>query len=411
MLLYIDPGTGSMLFTILIGLLGALLYALKRVWIKIRFLISGGRKAIDDQDKASLAIFSEGKRYVNTFEPILDELEKRGQRTVYLTAEQNDPLLQKAYQNVESRFIGEGNAAYARLNMLKADVVLATTPGLDVYQWRRSKDVKWYVHIPHAPNDITLYRMFGIDYYDAILLSGGYQEEQIRLLEKLRNLPAKELEQVGVVYLDRMKKRLDSAEKKDANPTRTILLAPSWGSSAILQRFGTKIIDELLSLDIHLIIRPHPQSFISEKEMLERLKEQYPDGEKLEWNNDSDNFEVLRRSDVLISDFSGVLFDFSLVFDKPVIYTDTQFDKAPYDAAWIDEELWTFKILPKLGMKLTEQNVEELGQVIDDVLASSIFQEGREQARRETWNYPGQAVSRTVDYLIRKVEQMEKENS
>ena len=28
------------------------------------------------------------------------------------------------------------------------------------------------MHIPHAANDITLYRMFGIDYYDAIMLSG-----------------------------------------------------------------------------------------------------------------------------------------------------------------------------------------------------------------------------------------------
>ena len=42
MLLYIDPGTGSMLFTVLIGVLGALLYLLQNVFIKLRFIISGG---------------------------------------------------------------------------------------------------------------------------------------------------------------------------------------------------------------------------------------------------------------------------------------------------------------------------------------------------------------------------------
>ncbi|HAU51208.1 MAG TPA: CDP-glycerol--glycerophosphate glycerophosphotransferase, partial [Clostridiales bacterium] len=48
--LYIDPGTGSMLFAILIGLLGVARFAFKGLWVKIRFLLSGG-KAKDDSDK------------------------------------------------------------------------------------------------------------------------------------------------------------------------------------------------------------------------------------------------------------------------------------------------------------------------------------------------------------------------
>ena len=38
MLLYIDPGTGSMLFAILIGILGALGYVIRITFVKIRFL-------------------------------------------------------------------------------------------------------------------------------------------------------------------------------------------------------------------------------------------------------------------------------------------------------------------------------------------------------------------------------------
>ena len=49
----------------------------------------------------------------------------------------------------------------------------------------------------------------------------------------------------------------------------------------------------------------------SEKEMLDSLMSKYPD---LEWNFDNDNFDILNRADLLISDFSGVIFDFALVF-------------------------------------------------------------------------------------------------
>ena len=44
MKLYIDPGTGSMLFTILLGLLGTAGYLFRKVFVKARFLFSGGRE-------------------------------------------------------------------------------------------------------------------------------------------------------------------------------------------------------------------------------------------------------------------------------------------------------------------------------------------------------------------------------
>ena len=45
--LYIDPGTGSMLFTILIGVLGALVYAFRNVLMKAKFAFSGGKASKD----------------------------------------------------------------------------------------------------------------------------------------------------------------------------------------------------------------------------------------------------------------------------------------------------------------------------------------------------------------------------
>ena len=401
MFFYIDPGTGSMLFTILIGLLGAAIYALRNVWVKLRFLISGGKEKADATESTPIAFFTDDKRYWSIFKPLCDEMERRKQPAAYMTASPDDPLLNEKYEFVRTEFIGEGNKAFAHMNLLRANVVLSSTPGLDVYQWKRSRDVKWYAHVLHAANDATMYRMFGLDYYDAILLSGEYQIRQIRQLEALRNLPQKETVLVGLPHLDALREKLLGADPLPAHDT-TVLLAPSWGPSSIFNRYGTQLIDQLVATGHHLIIRPHPQSRVSEKDVLDKLMQAYPEGEKLEWNFDSDNFNVLNRSDILISDFSGVIFDFTLVFEKPIIYADVSFDDTPYDAGWLEEKPWTFSVLNRLGMQLTAENAGDIGKMIDYCLHAPEFREGIAQARRETWANIGHSVEHIADYLIDK---------
>lgn len=400
---YIDPGTGSMLFTILIGVTGAAVYSLRNVFIKLRFMLSGGSKGRADDARMSFAIFSDSKRYWNVFEPICDEFERRGIDVTYLTMSPDDPALTRGYEHVHAEFIGEGNRAFAKLNLIKADIVLSTTPGLDVYQWKRSKDVRWYVHIPHMANDITLYRMFGLDYYDAILTGGPMQSGEIRRLEAVRGLPAKELRITGITYMDELRRRLEEAPPLPEHE-RTVLLAPSWGPSSVLNRFGTRIIDALLNTGWHIVIRPHPQSFTSEKELMDELMGKYPDSDRLEWNRDNDNFEVLRRSDIMVSDFSGVIFDFALVYGKPVIYTESEFDGAPYDSCWLDEELWTFDTLSRIGRPLTEDTLPQLGRMIEECLSDRRYQDALLKAREESWADIGHAAVNAVDYLTGKLD-------
>ncbi|SNU07163.1 CDP-Glycerol:Poly(glycerophosphate) glycerophosphotransferase [Lachnospiraceae bacterium] len=401
MFLYIDPGTGSMLFTILIGLFGTATYFFRNLIMKLKFSSHG---KVEVEDKLPLVIFSDHKRYWNVFEPICNELEKRKIKCVYMTESEDDPVLSKDYEYIEGRFIGSGNKAYAKLNVLRAKILLSTTPSLDVFQWKRSKDVEYYVHIPHASSDISIYKMFGIDYYDSILLSGEYQGDQIRQLEEKRRLPAKEIEYVGIPYFDEMKKRLDEEKKTDKElSTRTVLLAPSWGPNSILNRFGADFIKRLIDTGYKVIVRPHPQSYTSEKEMIDKLKSEFSESDMFKWNSDNDNFNVLNESDILISDFSGVIFDYALVYDKPVIYAQAEFDSSTYDAAWIDDELWTFKVLPTIGRELSEEDFSDMKKIIDECIASEEYQAGRDKAREETWMYPGEGAVRVVDYLEKKL--------
>ena len=225
MTFYIDPGTGSMLFTILLGVLGAAFYSLRMLFIKLRFRMNGG-KAQENEKKLPIVIFSDDKRYWTVFEPICRELDARGADVVYMTASEDDPALDNTYAHVKAEFIGKDNRAFAKLNFLNATIVLSTTPGLDVYQWKRSKEVDYYVHMLHAASDVSLYRMFGIDYYDALLLSGEHQVRDVRTLEKKWALPKKELVKIGIPYMDEMESRYKNAGSIPEHPM-TILLAPS----------------------------------------------------------------------------------------------------------------------------------------------------------------------------------------
>ena len=298
MKLYIDPGTGSMLFAVLIGIIGAVAYVFKEWAVKLKFLLTGGKKADTNAEKIPIVIFSDDKRYWSVFKPICEEMNSRGIDVVYMTASKDDPAFDENLQHLDAQFIGEGNRAFSKLNFLNATMLISTTPGLDVFQWKRSKNVDYYVHVLHAASNTCGYHMFGIDYYDAVLISGNHHERDIRALEKIRNLPAKELVMVGVPYMDAMVNRLAAAPPLE-NKERTVLLAPSWGKSSILNKFGDEIIKTLLETGYHIIIRPHPQSFTSEADLMNHLMTEFPNSNSLEWNRDSDNFDVLRRSDIL----------------------------------------------------------------------------------------------------------------
>lgn len=408
---YIDPGTGSMLFTLLVGLLSAGYFFVRKLAIKARFALSGGAAAKGDGARMPYVIFSDDKRYWNVFKPICDELERRGIDAFFWTASPDDPALEANYEHVTCEFIGEGNKAFARLNMMSADVCLATTPGLQVYQWKCSKEVGHYAHILHAASTAAWYRMFGLDYFDSVLLSNEYQAGEVRELEEKRDLAKrglapKELPVVGCTYMDSMAERLASEPPLPKNDVPTVLLAPSWGPIGLLGSYGERMIKALVETGYKVVVRPHPQSMKSEREMIDALMAAYPDGEQVEWNFDNDNFDCLRRADVLISDMSGVIHDFALAFDKPVIYSLGGIDTSVYDAAWLDEPFWESPLFTNTGIPVDESQFDHMKEVIDGVMSDPDVAARRALAREQCWFHQGECAERTVDFLVAKREEL-----
>jgi len=407
--LYIDPGTGSMLFTIVISAISAVVYLVRILIIKAKNM--AGIKSQNERNakKLPIVMFSDNKRYWSTFRPICEELEKRGQKAVYMTASPDDPALEAKFQHIKCEFIGEGNKAFAKMNMLNAAIVLSTTPSLDVFQWKRSKTVDCYVHVLHTSGDVTLYRLYGVDYYDVLLLSGEFQEKQVRELERQRNLPAKEIRMVGIPYLDTMLGHAKNYQKPQTD-TKTVLLSPSWGASSLLVKYGESLIDKLIATGYDIIIRPHPQSFTADKETIDRLMAKYPETKRLHWNRDNNNFDVLARSDIMISDYSGIMYDFCFIFNKPVIYANAQFKKDPYDCWCIEGDTWMVSTIRKIGKELSQDKIDNIKELIDTSIRESKESPLIEQARNETWCNIGKSAELTADYLIEKLAELEGKN-
>lgn len=408
-MLYIDPGTGSMLFSILIGAAATLFFLSKAAWIKLKLIFSAKKNGVDttkDSNYKKYVIYNEGLQYWNTFKPICDEFENRQIELTYYTSAEKDPCFEAGYKFVKPEFIGEGNMAFVKLNMLSAGIVLMTTPGLQVYQLKRSKHVKHYAHILHAPSDATMYRLFGIDYFDSVLLSGEYQKADIRLLEQQRNITEKELVVVGCPYLDTLKEKMNAIPSEE-NHTFTVLVSPSWGASALLSKYGEKLLDPLLATGWNIIIRPHPQSKKSEKEMLDRLTEHYKDAANLIWDYERDNIYSMKKSDIMISDFSGIIYDYTFLCDKPVMYVNAQLDLMPYDAYDLPENgknIWQFSTLSKIGIELKEEQFYNIKEVIQAASDSAELAELRHKAKTEAWTNEGNAGKAVADFMISKIQ-------
>ncbi len=410
--LYIDPGTGSMLFSILIGAAATLFFLAKALWLKIKVFFSGKKSGITvDASYKKYVIYCEDKRYFTVFLPILEEFEKRGIELAYFTGAKDDPAFDSGYKFIKPEYIGTGNAAYAKLNMLSAGILLCTTPGLNVYQWKRSKNVKHYAHIFHSTTDSSMYRLFGLDYFDSVLLTGDYSGEDIRTLEKQRNLPAKKLETVGCTYLDVLKEKIEALPKEE-NHEFTVLVSPSWGKSALLSLYGEKLLDPLVESGFKIIIRPHPQSRISEKEMLDRLTARYEGKTNVVWDNERDNIYSLNKADIMISDFSGIIFDYTFLCDKPVMYAASKMDLLPYDAWDLHgdnyQDLWEMQTLKNCGILLEEKDFANIKSIIQNASDSPELKAARAKAKGQAWQHIGGAGKLAADFMINTVEEAEK---
>ena len=400
---YIDPGTGSLLFSALFGIIGTLFFLSKALLIKLKTMSFSKSKNVETEasKKAKIIIYGEDKRYCNVFKPIIEELIKLEIPVIYYSSSGDDPIFEIKSDLLHTEFIGVGNRAYAKLNFIEADICLMTTPNLDVFQLKRSKGVKKYVHITHSPGSIGVYKMYSLDFFDAVLLNGEHQIADIRELEKTRGTKEKDLYVVGSTYLDELNKKLNEIKNsKEQIEKDAILIAPSWGPNGLLRKFGKKLIDSVLTLNYKIIIRPHPQSSITEKEMIESLKEIYKNNVNVEWDHNPNSSYSFLRSVAMISDFSGVIFDYSFLMEKPVLIPDFKYKKDGFDAFFLKDDIWQLKVLPKISIKFYDNNINEIHNILSNAINDTNIIDEIKKAKSEAYMYSNSASIKTSEALM-----------
>ena len=405
-LLYIDPGTGSALFSIAIAIVAAAYFLARGLFLKLGIIIFRNKKSL--QAKYKFVIYAEDKRYWPFFEPVLDEFETRQTEVLYLTTSEDDPVFSSKYRCVNAKYIGKGNKAYAYLNFLSATFVLTTTPHLEVFQWKRSKNVKHYCHMIHGAGGTLLYRLFSLDYFDSVLVPGEIEIPEIRMLEQARKLPEKQLVVVGNTFFDRYSEKIREIPNEEDHRF-TVLVSPSWGPSALLNVFGEKLLDPLSETGWRVIIRPHPQSLIVEKPMLDSLFEKYRNNSNIEWDYNNENIYSLTKADIMISDFSGIIYDYVFLFNKPVLVASHNLDFRRLDAHTIEKEPYYFQAIKKITAELDGSKLGSIKETISSLSQDIAMEESREEVKKILWQHYGESGKRIVDFMMETVERENKQ--
>ena len=309
------------------------------------------------QTRYDVIFYAENAYYFQYFHHLLQSIEDKGLKICYLTSDKNDPLLQqeKSFEVVYIR----STLAFV-FQRLQASVVEMTMPDLGNFQFRRSRGVGKYVYVFHAlVSTHQQYRPRAFDHYDAILCAGPHHETELREAEAIFNLPPRELIAYGYPLLNELEK-LPAV----SNARKEVLLAPSWYDHGIFQTCLHRILEQMSATDYTLRVRPHSEfikrnraSFKQLQKTIGRFPHFHMDLEPILWNS-------LSRADHLITDRSGIAFEFAFMKNSPVLFIDTplkmqnpgytQFSNQPVENQFRDA----------LGVCISPKNLEKLPQAM-----------------------------------------------
>ena len=415
---YLDPGTGSLLLSSLIALLTSVVFYMRGVLYKFSINIRENKRSTDnnpppyESGSYGLVIYSEGKHYYNVFKPIIDYFDSINYPYVYLTSSKDDlAFFREKTPSSYFEYIGESNRAYLRLNSIKADIVLMTTPQLDVLQIKRSKYVKHYCHIIHSLPHVDIYEVFALDYFDSVFTNSPIHTDFIHKVESIRGLKTKQVVITGCTYLDVLQDKLNNLDSNDANISKenyryfyddkkVVLLSPSWGRESLLHKYGIDVITPFIKSDFNLIIRPHPQTIISNISLINFLKSKTEMFENIKWDTNTNNIYAMKEASIMVGDFSGVIFDFICLFDKPVVTMKLAFNKVGYDIEDTNEDIWVEKALRDISVVV--DNVDNLKDVVSNALTSDIsLQPNRLKMKELLWNFRGVSGEKSANELLK----------
>ena len=367
-----------------------------------------------DLDERSIVFYSEDILSFVYFEQIIHELTgNMGQQICYLTSAKNDPILKSENKNIKSFYIGDSEIVKLKFFLeLKVKVLIMTMPDLGTYHIKRSKVFPvHYVHVFHAMNSTHRnYRKGAFDHFDSIFCTGYHHVQEIKATEQLYNLKQKNLVECGYGLLDKLQKTkpLQNQEMHTKDGRKKILIAPSWGKNGLLETVGMNLVKILLDAGYHVMVRPHPMTVQKWPKIISRIENKFKDDSNFEMEKDVSSFESLYSTYGLISDWSGIGFEYAFVCERPVIYVDVPHKNNNPDYNKIPYEPLESSIRNLIGKVISPNELESIPKIIESTYENvDLFKTKVKEIRNQTVFNFGQSGIKGAQEIVKILDEKE----
>ncbi len=310
------------------------------------------------------------KYYRNTIEYILNNTNIV---VHYVTSDPNDIVFSIARERpaLKPYYIGEKKLITLMMKM-DADVVVMTMPDIENYHIKRSyvrKDIE-YIYVHHGMGSTNLNLRKGAeDHYDTVFLVGEHLKRELRQMEALDGTPAKNLVETGYPLLDDMIRDYESRPHEE-HSVKQVLIAPSWQEDNIADSCLEPLLDGLCGRGFHVTVRPHPQHVRHRKEYFENLSRKYASRDDVEIQTDFSSNSTVFDSDLLITDWSDIAWEFSFTTKKPVLFINTPMKVMNPDWQKIEEVPMNIALRNVIGCSLDTDKLPEVGDTAVELLSS-----------------------------------------
>jgi YidC/Oxa1 family membrane protein insertase len=353
-------------------------------------------------DERSVVFYAENIASMNHFRLLIDHLTKIMNLNIcYVTSVKDDPIFSTINKNIFPFYIGDGTARTKFFLTLKAKILIMDMPDLETFHIKRSKMHNvHYIYIFHSMFSVHSYlRKGAIDNFDSIFCVGEHHEKEIRETERVYGLKQKNLLQYGFGRLDKLLKEREDL-KENRTDERLVIIAPSYGEKNLLEICGGKLIEILLKENFKVLLRPHYRILNDSKKLINSIKEKFGKNKNFIFEESVIPSESFHNSKCLISDWSGISFEYAFVFEKPIIFIDvpkkilnTEFDR-------ISSEPIEIAIREKIGKIVSPDNLSEIPDLIKKIdMDSNLINDEIKEIRSKTVFNINKSASVGAEYI------------
>ncbi len=325
------------------------------------------------KEHKKIVFYSEGHTYWVHFEQMIQHLIHSFDQTIcYVTSQEDDPILKNHHKHIIPIYIGDGMVRTLFFKSFDAPLMILTMPDLEKFHLKRSIHPVHYAYIYHSlVSTHMIYRQGAFDHYDTIFCAGPHHVGEIRATEKHYGLKPKNLIEHGYGRLDSIYSNQNNHSHANHNDEKkNILIGPSWGVNNILESVGYELIDLLLKNNYRVTVRPHPHALKRQKKMIQDLVSSFQQNPDFSFESDVTSFQSLVTSHMLITDWSGVAFDYAFGLEKPVIFLDVPPKVNNPEFQQIAIEPIESALRSQLGRLVSINDMAQLPQYIDELLLS-----------------------------------------